>query len=130
MDLYRLSENTAIELMPSTLLSAIASLVVLKETSSLVFNTSSLDIKSVVLKSDALQGELTPTSQSIDTKSERLTADFASALPTGAKATLKIDYSAKLTGNMMGYYYSTEEKGDKKVYYTLTQFEVSSTQAL
>lgn len=91
-----------------------------------MFNTSFLDIKNVVLKSDALKDELTPTSQSVDAKSERATLAFSSALPAGSKATLKIDFAAKLTGNMMGYYYSTWDKDDKKLYYTLTQFEVST----
>ena len=80
----------------------------------------------MVLKSDALKDELAPTSQSIDTKTERATLGFSNALPAGTKATLKIDFAAKLTGSMMGYYYSTYEKDDKKLYYTLTQFEVNS----
>ena len=44
-----------------------------------------------------------------------------------SKVQLKIDFDADLTGNMMGYYYSTWEKDGKKQYYTLTQFEVKAS---
>lgn len=76
------------------------------------------------VKADLLKEEQAPASQSFDAEAERTTLQFSSSLPAGSKAQLKVTYDAQLTGNMMGYYYSTWEKDGKKQYYTLTQFEV------
>ena len=102
----------------------VASLEILKDTSSIVFHTSSLNIRDVSIKADSLKEEQAPVSQSFDAAPERMTLQFPTSFPAGSKAQLKVTYDAQLTGNMMGYYYSTWEKEGRKQYYTLTQFEV------
>ena len=96
----------------------------LEETSKIVFNSSGLNLSSISISSDGFKTSQAPASQSFEEKSERTILDFPSSFAKSSKLQLKIAFDADLTGNMMGYYYSTWEKDGKKQYYTLTQFEV------
>ncbi|KAL5529124.1 hypothetical protein ACEPAG_5098 [Sanghuangporus baumii] len=98
-------------------------LEILKDTSSIVFHSSTLNIKDVSITTDSLKEPQAPTSQSFDAASERAYLKFPTVFSAGSKAQLKVNFDAQLTGSMMGYYYSTWEKDGKKQYYTLTQFE-------
>lgn len=49
---------------------------------------------------------------------------FPTSFPAGSKAQLRINFRAALTGDMMGYYYSSWKNEGKTKYYALTQFEV------
>ncbi|KAF8579667.1 peptidase M1, membrane alanine aminopeptidase [Ramaria rubella] len=100
-------------------------LEVLENTSSVTFNVSHLAIHEVVLYSDALKSEQVETANlSLDDKAERATVQSSNPLAKGSKVQLRMRFGAKLTGDMMGYYYSSYEEQGKKQYYTLTQFEV------
>lgn len=94
-----------------------------KETSTIVFHASSLNIKDVSITADSLKTAQAPKSLSLDAAAERATVVFPTTLPKSSKAQLRVTFDAQLTGNMMGYYYSTEETDGKKQVYTLTQFE-------
>ncbi|KAH8117511.1 peptidase family M1-domain-containing protein [Phellopilus nigrolimitatus] len=98
-------------------------LEILKETSSIVFHTSNLNIKDVTIHSDALKIKQVPTSQSLDPVTECAILKFPTAFPMGSKAQLEVKFDAELTGDLMGYYLSSWEKDGKKQYYALTQFE-------
>ncbi|KAL5490410.1 APE2 [Sanghuangporus weigelae] len=98
-------------------------LEILKDTSSIVFHSSTLNIKDVSITTDSLKEPQAPTFQSFDAASERAYLKFPTVFSAGSKAQLKVNFDAQLTGSMMGYYYSTWEKDGKKQYYTLTQFE-------
>ncbi|KAF8162999.1 leucyl aminopeptidase [Crassisporium funariophilum] len=93
------------------------------ETSSIVLNTSELELGKASLYSDALKAEQEPTGSSFDKSQERTTYQLSANLPAGSKAELKIAFGGKLTGNMMGYYKSSWEHEGKTKYYALTQFE-------
>ncbi|KAF8590749.1 leucyl aminopeptidase [Ramaria rubella] len=99
-------------------------LEVLENTSSVTFNASHLAIHEVVLYSEALKTEQVETANlSLDDKAERATVQSSNPLAKGSKVQLRMRFGAKLTGDMMGYYYSSYEEQGKKQYYTLTQFE-------
>ncbi|TDL27596.1 hypothetical protein BD410DRAFT_782728 [Rickenella mellea] len=98
-------------------------LEILKETSTIVFNSSGLNLRDIVVHSEALKTEQKISAESHDSVSERTTVQFPVALNSGSKAQLRANFDAPLTGSMMGYYYSTWEQDGKKSYYTLTQFE-------
>ncbi|EIN08063.1 hypothetical protein PUNSTDRAFT_126849 [Punctularia strigosozonata HHB-11173 SS5] len=93
------------------------------ETSTLVFNSSDLNLGNITLQSDALHTAQTESSRSFEKEQERMHVHFATSLPAGSKAQLQIAFDGKLTGSMMGYYYSTYEQDGKTKYYALTQFE-------
>lgn len=76
------------------------------------------------LYSDALKAEQDATFASFDKTQERTTYQLSNSLPAGSKAELKIGFTGKLTGSMMGYYKSSWEQDGKTKYYALTQFEV------
>jgi len=94
------------------------------ETSTVVFNTSALDIRDVSIYSQTLQSQQSPSSQFSDKALERATLQFLTPLPAGSKAELRVGFQGNLTGAMMGYYKSSWEHEGKKKYYALTQFEV------
>ena len=100
------------------------SLEILEDTSSIVFHTSQMNLGNVSVSSSNLQGELKPTSQTLDPITERSVLEFSNTFTAGTKVQLKAKFDAGLTGSMMGYYYSSWENKGKKEYYTLTQFEV------
>lgn len=102
------------------------SLEILKETPKLVFHSSGLNLSNVSVSSDGFKTTQAPVAQTFEDKSERAILDFSSPFAKHSKVQLKIDFDANLTGDMMGYYYSTWEKEGKKQYYTLTQFEVKA----
>ncbi|TFK42895.1 peptidase family M1-domain-containing protein [Crucibulum laeve] len=99
------------------------SLDVKKETSKIVLNTSDLELGKVSVYSDALKSEQAPISDSFDKSQERIAYELSNTLPAGSKAEIKIRFSGKLTGSMMGYYKSSWEHEGKTKYYALTQFE-------
>ena len=99
----------------------------LKETNTLVFNTAKLSLSSARVSSSALKQELVQTTSdfNFDEANERATITLPTALPKGAKVSLRIDFEGELTGAMMGYYRSAWEHEGKTKHYALTQFEVS-----
>ncbi|KAF9036751.1 hypothetical protein BJ165DRAFT_1532853 [Panaeolus papilionaceus] len=94
-----------------------------EDTTSISLNTSELELGRATLYSDALKKDLTTTFAGFEKSQERTTYQLSDTLPKGSKAELRIGFSGKLTGSMMGYYKSSWEKDGKKINYTLTQFE-------
>ncbi|KAI5119980.1 hypothetical protein M0805_004425 [Coniferiporia weirii] len=103
--------------------SVMIDLEILKETTSINFHSSGLNLKDVTIHSDAFKDGQNPISQSTDKEKERVTLLFPTSFPAKSKVQLKASFDADLTGNMMGYYYSSWVKDGKKQYYALTQFE-------
>ncbi|KAG9123895.1 Aminopeptidase 2 mitochondrial [Ceratobasidium sp. 392] len=105
----------------------IVDLDIVEETKSITFNSSDLVLheEGLTVTSDALKTEQTQSAKlaSVDQKSERATVQLATPLPEGSKAKLRIGYEGKLTGSMLGYYYSSAPHEGKPRNYTLTQFE-------
>ncbi|KAF8985615.1 leucyl aminopeptidase [Cyathus striatus] len=99
------------------------SLDVKEETSKVVLNVSELELGNVLVWCDALDKEQAPVNSHFDSVSERVVYELKSPLPTGSKAVVKIGFSGKLTGSMMGYYRSSWTKDGKTNFYALTQFE-------
>ncbi|KAF8969647.1 hypothetical protein BDZ97DRAFT_211457 [Flammula alnicola] len=99
------------------------SLDIKAETPKIVLNTSELDLGKASIYSDALKAEQVATFSSFDKAQERTTYQLNDVLPAGSKAELKITFSGKLTGNMLGYYKSSWEHEGKTKNYGLTQFE-------
>lgn len=89
-----------------------------------MFHSTGLNLSDAIVSSDGFKTSQAPASQSFEEKSERAILDFSSPFAKGTKLQLKVKFDADLTGNMMGYYYSSWEKDGQKQYYTLTQFEV------
>lgn len=100
------------------------SLDVKKETSSIVFNNSSLTLGAVSVHSDSLKEELAISSRDYNATSERTTLNFSKPLAAGSKVQLQAAFDGPLTGSMAGYYRSSYEVDGAKKYYALTQFEV------
>ncbi|TFK46426.1 leucyl aminopeptidase [Heliocybe sulcata] len=96
---------------------------VLKETSTIVLNTSQLKLGEASVYSDALKTEQIQSSTHVDAKTERVTITFGSALPAGTKAKLRIGFTGELDTSMAGYYRSKWTDDGKAKYYGLTQFE-------
>lgn len=96
----------------------------IKETSTLTFNSSNLNIGNVVIHSSDLGIDQEPSSHSFDSAAETYSVKFSKPLPAGSNARLDITFDALLKGDLMGYYYSTWVLNGKKQIYTLTQFEV------
>ncbi|KAL5636049.1 hypothetical protein ACGC1H_004760 [Rhizoctonia solani] len=105
----------------------IVDLDVLEETSTITFNSSELILheEGLTVTSDALKTEQTQSVKltGVDQKSERASIQLVTALPKGSKAKLRVGYEGKLTGSMLGYYYSSAQHEGKPRNYTLTQFE-------
>ncbi|KAG8679239.1 Aminopeptidase 2 mitochondrial, partial [Ceratobasidium sp. 395] len=105
----------------------IVDLDILEETKTITFNSSDLVLheEGLTVTSDALKTEQTQTAKltNVDQKSERASVQLATPLPKGCKAKLRIGYEGKLTGSMLGYYYSSATHEGKPRNYTLTQFE-------
>jgi hypothetical protein len=90
----------AVHLPCSLVPSSMSSLDVLKDTSTITFNTSNLTINEVTLYSD--RTEQIHADHFLDEKAERAAVQFSSPLKKGTKAQLRVRYEAKLTGDMMG----------------------------
>ncbi|KAG8687839.1 Aminopeptidase 2 mitochondrial, partial [Ceratobasidium sp. 395] len=105
----------------------IVDLDILEETKTITFNSSDLVLheEGLTVTSDALKTEQTQTVKlaNVDQKSERASVQLATPLPKGSKAKLRMGYEGKLTGSMLGYYYSSAAHEGKPRNYTLTQFE-------
>jgi hypothetical protein len=98
-----------------------------KQISTLVFNSSGLDLSDALIYSEAIDAkEQIPYAQDVDKTSERVALQFSAPLPAGSKAQLRVSFRGDLTGSMLGYYKSSWEHNGKKKYYALTQFEVIS----
>ncbi|KAI0637348.1 leucyl aminopeptidase [Trametes polyzona] len=98
-------------------------LTVNKDTSTIVLNTANLQLGDVSLKSGgSLENVQTASGQEFDPVNERAVFSFAKALSAGTSARLSATFKGDLTGDMLGYYYSTGGK-DGELKYTLTQFE-------
>jgi aminopeptidase 2 len=105
----------------------VISLEINKETSTLVFNTSALDLGDILVFCETAQEkEQVVSSRDFDTVAERATLRFACPFPAGSKAQLRVTFRGELTGSMLGYYKSSWEHEGTKKYYALTQFEVRS----
>ncbi|KDR73449.1 hypothetical protein GALMADRAFT_71758 [Galerina marginata CBS 339.88] len=102
------------------------SLDVKTETSSVVLNTSGLDLGkahvSSSVYSNALKAEQLVTASAFDKAQERTTYELSDKLPAGSTAEIRIAFSGELTGRMMGYYKASWEHEGKTKYYSLTQF--------
>ncbi|KAG9104921.1 Aminopeptidase 2 mitochondrial [Ceratobasidium sp. 370] len=105
----------------------IVELDILEETNTITFNSSDLVLheEGLTVTTDALKTEQTQAAKlaHVDQKSERASIQLATPLPKGSKAQARIGYEGKLTGSMMGYYYSSAPHEGKPRNYTLTQFE-------
>ncbi|KAG8691051.1 Aminopeptidase 2 mitochondrial [Ceratobasidium sp. 423] len=105
----------------------IVDLDISEETSTITFNSSELILheEGLTITSDALKTEQTQSVKltGVDQKSERASVQLTTPLPKGSKAKLRVGYEGKLTGSMMGYYYSSAHHEGKPRNYTLTQFE-------
>ncbi|KAG9049074.1 Aminopeptidase 2 mitochondrial [Tulasnella sp. UAMH 9824] len=101
----------------------IIDLDVVDDTKEIVFNASAdLSISDISIHDEALKTEQVQSAIEIKIQKyeERVTARFAHGLPKGSKAKLHLSWGAKLTGSMIGYYYSSTQ------YYALTQFEATN----
>ncbi|KIJ42373.1 hypothetical protein M422DRAFT_75548 [Sphaerobolus stellatus SS14] len=97
---------------------------VLEDTSSLVFNTTKLNIHDVVVHSEAQKSQETQTvNTDFDQKLERAIVQVANPLKKGSKVQLRVWFDGKITDELMGYYTSSYKDNGKKIYYALTQFE-------
>ncbi|KAJ1310324.1 hypothetical protein OPQ81_007063 [Rhizoctonia solani] len=105
----------------------IVDLDILEETSTITFNSSELILheEGLTVTSDALKTEQTQSVKltGVDQKSERASVQLTTSLPKNSKAKLRVGYEGKLTGSMLGYYYSSAHHEGKPRNYTLTQFE-------
>ncbi|CAE6452278.1 unnamed protein product [Rhizoctonia solani] len=105
----------------------IVDLDILEETKTITFNSSELILheEGLTVTSDALKTEQTQSVKltGVDQKSERASVQLTAPLPKGSKAKLRIGYEGKLTGSMLGYYYSSAHHEGQPRNYTLTQFE-------
>ena len=82
-------------------------LKVIRETSTVVFNSSKLQLHVISLATANSQTAITQTSREVDEKAERVTVQFSSALSAGSEATLFIEYEGTLDEPITGYYRST-----------------------
>ena len=105
-------------------------LEVIRETSTLEFHTSRLNLKDISVKSDGHSTTFYPSSQSSDPDSERTTLKFDNTFPTGSNIKLNVSFDASLTQDMMGYYYSEFKHNGKPGHYSITQFEVGIFQLI
>jgi aminopeptidase 2 len=94
------------------------------ETSKIEFHTANLNLGNASLHVGDLKTEQVDSSREFDTKAERATLHFATPLPAGSKAQLRIAFDGPLTDALMGYYRSSYKVAGKEKYYSLTQFEV------
>ncbi|KAF9562157.1 leucyl aminopeptidase [Agrocybe pediades] len=93
------------------------------ETSIIVLNTSDLVLGDAFISYNASEPAKITAATSFDKTQERTTFQLPITLPAGSKAQIKIGFSGKLTGSMMGYYKASWEHEGKTKYYALTQFE-------
>ncbi|KAJ6558360.1 peptidase family M1-domain-containing protein [Mycena capillaripes] len=103
---------------------------ILKETSAIILNCSDeLNLGTASIHCTALEGDQLQSLQIANQEGERVTLNFLTALPTGCKAQLKIDYNAKLRGSLNGYYKSAWKKDGKTEHYALTHFQPTDARA-
>ncbi|THH28051.1 hypothetical protein EUX98_g6136 [Antrodiella citrinella] len=95
------------------------------DASSIVFNTSQLQLGELTVSSPTLQQpEVYPASTlKIDQIQERAALALSSAMPAGSKAQLKVSFAGELSDSMMGYYRAAWEHEGKTKHYSLTQFQ-------
>jgi aminopeptidase 2 len=99
-----------------------------EDTSSIVFNTSGLELGTSTIQSDSLVNGPIHAHIVIDEKKERGTVNLHSTLPAGSSAVLELGFKGVLSDDLMGYYKSSWKDDDGVTQnYTLTQFEVCSS---
>ncbi|KZT44121.1 leucyl aminopeptidase [Sistotremastrum suecicum HHB10207 ss-3] len=99
-------------------------LKVAKDTTEIVFNAGEeLALHDVTVRSTALKTEQVQSAKIVDKSNERAIVELSNALPAESSAQLKVSFTSKLTGSMLGYYYSTYKSEGKEIPYALTQFE-------
>jgi aminopeptidase 2 len=76
------------------------------------------------LHSTALQIEQPDASREHDKETERVVLCFATPLPEGSTATLRLSFSGELGSAMLGYYRAGYDVDDAEKFYAITQFEV------
>jgi aminopeptidase 2 len=76
------------------------------------------------LHSSSLQIEQPEVSREHDKETERVVLYFATPLPEGSTATLRLSFSGELGSAMLGYYRAGYEVDDAEKFYAITQFEV------
>ncbi|KAG8913108.1 Aminopeptidase 2 mitochondrial [Tulasnella sp. 417] len=121
---YDLTFKTDLEALTFTG-SGVIHLDVLEETKEILFNASAdLTLSNISIHSEAFKTEqVQPASEvRIQKDEEHFTVLSPQALPKGSKAKLHLDWDAKLTGSLTGYYYSSTQHEGKQRYYALTQF--------
>ncbi|KAJ6558373.1 leucyl aminopeptidase [Mycena capillaripes] len=97
---------------------------ILKETSAIILNCSEeLNLGTASIHCAALKFDQLQSLQIANQEGGRVTLNFLTALPTGCKAQLKINYNAKLRGSLNGYYKSAWKKDGKTEYYAVTHFQ-------
>jgi len=107
---------------------ALIDLEIKEETSQIIFNSFSLNLGDVTLQSDGVSVKAETVEMS--PKTERAIVKFGSPLPAGSKAQLGVRFGAKLTGSLLGYYYSSYKVDGVEKYYALTQFEPTAARRL
>jgi hypothetical protein len=82
----------------------IPSLEVKEDTSQIIFNSFSLNLGDVTLRSDAISNGASVKAQNVElsSKTERAIANFGATIPAGSKAQLGVRFGAKLTGSLLG----------------------------
>ncbi|KAJ3295271.1 Aminopeptidase 2 mitochondrial [Borealophlyctis nickersoniae] len=104
------------------------SLNVNETTKQIVCNANELEIKSAKVTTSHVKTETSQDATNIayDKKAETVTFDFATEIPKGATAVLRIEYTGIHNDKMAGFYRSgyTDQQGKKK-YMVTTQFEAT-----
>ncbi|KAH8102857.1 leucyl aminopeptidase [Cristinia sonorae] len=105
--------------------SVVIQLSVVKECSSIVFNSLGLELFNPTITSlvSAEPRVYPPSTLQLDKASERAILTLPSSLPAGATVELSLGFEAELTDQLNGYYRSSWKDGGKTKYYALTHFE-------
>lgn len=74
-----------------------------KDTTEIVFNAGEdLSLRDVTVHSTALKTEQVQSGKIIDTSNERAIVELVTPLPADSSAKLKVSFTSKLTGSMLG----------------------------
>ncbi|KAF8198250.1 leucyl aminopeptidase [Mycena galopus ATCC 62051] len=104
---------------------------ILEEAAAIVLNCSDdLKLGDATVRCAALNADQWQSAQIVaDKELGRATLTFATTLPAGSKAQVKISYTAMLRSSMNGYYKSAWQRDGKTEYYALTQFQPTEARA-
>ncbi|KAH9477731.1 Aminopeptidase 2 [Psilocybe cubensis] len=106
---------------------SLASLEVKKDTSTITLNVSRLELRNATILSE--EGEKPVVVVQTDEAQERVTYKLDEKLPSGSQTKLKIYFSGKLGGNMMGYLRGSWEYEGSTEFYALTQFQPTAARS-